>query len=67
VHTAGTFRGRRRMAATDRWLRMHNTHEWPDYYDQADVEDLRKFFDRCLIDKDNDWEQTPRVRYSVLG
>jgi predicted acyl esterase len=29
-------------------------------------EDLRRFFDRYLRDKDNGWEQTPRVRYSVL-
>ncbi len=66
LHTAGTFRGWRRMASEDKWLRIHNTQEWPDYYDEAHVEDLRKFFDRYLKDEDNDWEQTPRVRYSVL-
>lgn len=66
LHTAGTFRGWRRMASQDKWLRIHNSQEWPDYYDHANVEDLRKFFDRYLKDEDNDWEQTPRVRYSVL-
>lgn len=66
LHTAGTFRGWRRMASEDKWLRIHNTQEWPDYYDEANVEDLRKFFDRYLKDEDNGWEQTPRVRYSVL-
>ncbi len=67
LHTAGTFRAwRRRMAAADKWLRIHNSQEWPDYYDAANVEDLRRFFDRYLKDADNDWEQTPRVRYSVL-
>ncbi len=66
LHTAGTFRAWRRMASTAKWLRVHNTQEWPDYYDDANVEDLRRFFDRYLKDEANGWEQTPPVRYSVL-
>ncbi|MHA6195321.1 CocE/NonD family hydrolase [Pseudomonas wadenswilerensis] len=65
LHTAGTFRGWRRIASQDKWLRIHNSQEWPDYYDDANVEDLRRFFDRYLKDLDNGWEQTPRVRYAV--
>jgi len=66
LHTAGTFRAWRRMASQDKWLRIHNTQEWPDYYDEANVEDLRRFFDHYLKGVDNGWEQTPRVRYSLL-
>lgn len=66
LHTAGTFRAWRRISSQEKWLRIHNSQEWPDYYDQANVEDLRRFFDRFLQGIDNDWEQTPRVRYSVL-
>ena len=66
LHTAGTFRAWRRMGSQDKWLRVHNTQEWPDYYDEANVEDLRRFFDHYLKGADNGWEQTPRVRYSVL-
>ncbi len=66
LHTAGTFRAWRRIASEQKWLRIHNSQEWPDYYDEANVEDLRRFFDRYLKDEDNGWEQTPRVRYSVL-
>jgi len=66
LHTAGTFRAWRRMASKDKWLRIHNTQEWPDYYDEANTEDLRRFFDFYLKDDKNGWEQTPRVRYSVL-
>ncbi|MHC8411303.1 CocE/NonD family hydrolase [Pseudomonas sp. Hz4] len=65
LHTAGTFRAWRRIASHDKWLRIHNTQEWPDYYDEANVEDLRRFFDRYLRDQPNDWEATPRVRYAV--
>ncbi|MEU3733846.1 CocE/NonD family hydrolase [Streptomyces sp. NPDC033538] len=66
LHTAGTFRAWRRIASEDKWLRIHNTQEWPDYYDEANTEDLRRFFDRYLKGEDNGWEQTPHVRYSLL-
>jgi uncharacterized protein len=45
-------------------LRVHNTHEWTDFYTQA--EDLRRFFDRFLKGDDNGWEETPKVRLSIL-
>ncbi len=64
LHTAGTFRGWRRIATKEKWLRIHNTLEWPDYY--SHVEDLRRFFDHYLKGEANGWEQTPRVRYAVL-
>ena len=66
LHTAGTFRAWRRIASQEKWLRIHNSQEWPDYYDEANQEDLRSFFDRYLKDDDNGWELTPRVRYSIL-
>ena len=66
LHTAGTFRAWRRMASNEKWLRIHNTQEWPDYYDEANVEDLARFFDHFLRGVDNGWEQTPRVRYALL-
>ena len=66
LHTQGTFRAWRGIASEARWLRIHASLEWPDYYDEANVEDLRRFFDHYLKDEDNGWEDTPRVRYSVL-
>ncbi|MDJ0392936.1 CocE/NonD family hydrolase [Rhodococcus sp. G-MC3] len=66
LHTAGTFRAWRRIASDEKWLRIHNGQEWPDYYDETNVEELQRFFDRYLKGEDNGWEQTPRVRYSVL-
>jgi len=66
LHSAGTFRAWRRIASAEKWLRVHDTQEWPDYYDEANVEDLRRFFDHYLKGADNGWEQTPRVRYSIL-
>lgn len=40
--------------------------EWPDYYEDANLNDLLRFFDRYLKGVDNGWEDTPRVRYAVL-
>ncbi len=65
LHTAGTFRAWRRMASQDKWLRIHNVQEWPDYYADENVEDLRRFFDHYLKGEDNGWETTPRVRYAL--
>lgn len=66
VHTHGTFAGFRQIPSHDKWLRVHNTNEWADYYQPEHVEDLRKFFDHYLKGVANDWEKTPRVRLSVL-
>ena len=66
LHTAGTFRAWRRMRSEQKWLRIHNSQEWPDYYDEANRDDLRRFFDHTLKGADNGWDQTPRVRYSLL-
>lgn len=61
-HTIDAFR---RISSQEKWLRVHNTAEWPDYYEHT--EDLRRFFDHYLKGIDNGWEQTPRVRLSVLN
>jgi predicted acyl esterase len=66
LHTLGTLEGFRRISSKEKWLRVHNSHEWADYYEPENVEDLRRFFDRYLKSEENDWEQTPQVRVSVL-
>lgn len=67
IHTYGTLEGYRRISSKNKWLRIHNTGEWDDYYDPAHVEDLCLFFDRYLKEEENDWGDTPRVRVSVLN
>ena len=64
VHTHGTFDGFRRLKG-DKWLRVHNTNEWLDFYTHQD--DLLRFFDHYLKGIDNGWEKTPKVRLSVLN
>lgn len=67
IHTDGSFDGFHRISSTDKWLRVHNTGEWDDYYEPSHVEDLRRFFDHFLKGIDNGWETTPRIRLSVLN
>ncbi|KAH7120260.1 hydrolase CocE/NonD family protein [Dactylonectria estremocensis] len=66
AHTHGTFDAFRRISSPNKWLRVHNSYEWPDYYEAEHVAELTKFFDRYLKNKRNAWESTPRVRISVL-
>lgn len=67
IHVYGTLEGYRRISSKDKWLRIHNTGEWDDYYNKEHTEDLRKFFDYFLKNEKNDWMNTPKVRMSVLN
>lgn len=67
IHTYGTLEGYQKISSTDKWLRIHNTGEWDDYYNPENIEDIRLFFDYYLNAKDNNWPQTPKVRLSVLN
>lgn len=64
AHTPGTFDAFQRIASPNKWLRVHNNHEWPDLYQYKD--DLLRFFDRYLKGNENGWETTPRVRLSIF-
>lgn len=66
LHTAGSFDGFRRLGSKNKWLRANDTNEWHDEYTRDNEDDLLRFFDRYLKELDNDWEQTPRVRISVM-
>lgn len=67
IHTYGTFEAWQRISSTKKWLRVHNTNEWHDYYTPESMDDLRRFFDRYLKGEENGWESTPRVRLSLLN
>ncbi|KAL4772007.1 Alpha/Beta hydrolase protein [Aspergillus nidulans var. acristatus] len=69
VHTPGTFKAWKQLPGDlPKWLRVHNSMEWPDYYDDNSQQDLLRFFDYYLRGKtDNDWISTPKVRPSVFN
>lgn len=65
IHTPGTFEGWSELPGNDKWLRVHSSHEWYDFYKNQD--DLARFFDRYLKNENNGWEATPRIRVSLLN
>ncbi|ETS82700.1 hypothetical protein PFICI_04576 [Pestalotiopsis fici W106-1] len=66
LHTHGSFQGFRNISSSQKWLRVHNSSEWPDYYATEHVQDLTRFFDYFLKGIDNGWEETAPVRLAVL-
>lgn len=64
LHPRGILDAFTRLDPGRSWLRVHNSHEWPDQYSHE--EDLLAFFDHVIKKADNGWEGTPRVRLSVL-
>lgn len=65
-HNIGSFEGFRKIRSRKKWMRAHREFEWPDTYNNQNIEELRKFFDRYLLDIRNGWEFTPRVRIEVM-
>ncbi|KAF2851296.1 alpha/beta-hydrolase [Plenodomus tracheiphilus IPT5] len=66
LHTEGSFRGWKYSSSKDKWLRIHPTQEWHDFYHPDNNDDLQRFLDHYLLDKNNGWENTPKVRVSLL-
>lgn len=66
LHRFGALEGFRRISSEEKWLRLNNTDEWYDQYTPQNEQDLLHFFDHYLKGIENGWEQTPRVRISVL-
>ena len=66
VHPGGTIRAFNLAKTEEKWLRIHNTQEWPDQYTPKYRDELCRFFDHYLKGEDNGWEKTPRVRISIL-
>lgn len=65
VHSRGTLESYQLLGSEKKWLRIHNTHEWYDFYTHQ--EDLRCFFDHYLKGINNGWEKMAPVRMSVLN
>ncbi|KAF5980733.1 x-pro dipeptidyl-peptidase c-terminal non-catalytic domain-containing protein [Fusarium coicis] len=67
LHSRGSFETFAKAKSTQKWLRVHHTQEWYDIYRKKNNDELQKFFDRYCKGISNDWEQTPRLRLSLLG
>lgn len=66
IHLRGTVNAFEKMSSQNKWIRFHREFEWPDYYNNKNLQDLKIFFDRYLKKIHNGWELTPRVRLDVM-
>jgi uncharacterized protein len=65
LHTRGTLEGFRRISSEHKWLDIHGRKKWAYYYDPANVERQRAFFDQFLRGVDRGVLDWPRVRMEV--
>ncbi|KAL3473184.1 Alpha/Beta hydrolase protein [Aspergillus californicus] len=66
LHTVGSLRCFEDIPHEKKWLRLHPTQEWHDLYQAEAIADFKKFLDFHTKGVQNDWQQTPRARVSVL-
>ncbi|KAL4951289.1 Alpha/Beta hydrolase protein [Aspergillus filifer] len=67
IHTMGSVRGWLEVPHDQKWIQWGSKQEWYELYSCPEsMDELMLFFDRYLKEKENDWEETPKVRWSAL-
>ena len=64
-HLRGSIQAFRKIKSRKKWLRAHRDFEWPDAYNNKNLQDLELFYARYLKGERNGWELTPTVRIEV--
>ncbi|MED1903643.1 CocE/NonD family hydrolase [Bacillus thuringiensis] len=65
LHNRGTLEGFKQASSKDKWLYVHGRKEWETYYMRESLEQQKAFFDYFLKGIENDWMNTPRIRYEA--
>ena len=65
LHNRGTIEGYRQASSQHKWIEIHGRKEWETYFSREALERQLRFCDHFLKDIDNDWLDTPRVRYEL--
>jgi putative CocE/NonD family hydrolase len=65
THTRGTIEGFRQASSKYKWLEVHGRKEWETYYARDVLERQLRFCNFFLKGEENDWLDTPRVRYEA--
>ncbi|KAH8729134.1 Alpha/Beta hydrolase protein [Phaeosphaeriaceae sp. PMI808] len=67
MHAMGSIRGWMEIPHDKKWIRWCPYQEWYELYVvKHSHEELQNFFDKYLKEVDNNWEKTPKVRWSTL-
>jgi predicted acyl esterase len=65
LHTRGTLEGYKRIGSRRKWLTIHGRKKWAHYYDPANLERQRQFFDHFLKAPSSTVPAWPRVAIEV--
>jgi predicted acyl esterase len=65
LHTRGTLEAYKRMRSKQKWLEVHGRKKWQYYYDPANVERQREFFEHFLRKPETRVPAWPKVRLEV--
>ena len=65
LHTRGTLEAYKAAASPDKFLLVHGQKKWKHYYEPANVELLRRFFDQYLRGEGEATKDWPKVRIEV--
>ncbi|KAE8155183.1 Alpha/Beta hydrolase protein [Aspergillus avenaceus] len=67
IHTMGSIRAYLEIPHDKKWIHWTGWQEWYELYSvPAATTELTRFFDRYLRQVENDWEETPKVRWTTL-
>ncbi|KAL2859501.1 X-Pro dipeptidyl-peptidase C-terminal non-catalytic domain-containing protein [Aspergillus pseudodeflectus] len=67
IHTMGSVRGWLEVPHDKKWIQWGSKQEWYELYSCPEsLDELFLFFDRYLRGVENNWESTPKVRWSAL-
>jgi predicted acyl esterase len=65
LHNRGTIEGFRQASSPHKWIEIHGRKEWEVYFSREALERQLRFCDFFLKGIENDWLDTPRVRYEL--
>jgi predicted acyl esterase len=65
LHTRGNFEGYLQAAGKDKWLEVHGSTHWFDFYNDYGVALQKKFFGHFLKGEDTGWSKQPPVALRV--
>ena len=65
LHLRGTIEAWRGISSPEKFLEIRGDKEWEGFYQPESVQRQKEFFDRYLMDADNDVANWPRVRIGV--
>lgn len=65
LHLRGNVEGYLGAGSDQKWLEMHGSEHWTEYYTTYGLDLQRRFFDHFLKGEDNGWDRQPPVLLRV--